>query len=112
MLPGRESKVLGVYCETTVYVNEVEKYCDERFFSALQAWYNTKKWGLANGNGWANESIEYIEAINVLEMENDAMEQEEMDKKKNEGKKDGKGKKTDLTQRDRKPSYQTVDARI
>jgi hypothetical protein len=101
-----------VYCETTVYVNEIEKYCNEYFFSALQAWYNTKKWGLANGNGWANEPMGYLEAINVLEVENDKMEQEEMDKKSKASKADGKGKKTDLTKKDRAPSYKTVDARV
>ena len=100
-----------MYCETTVYVDEIQKYCDEYFFSALQAWYNTKKWGLANGCGWANEPIEYIEAINVLETENDQMEQEEVDKKTKNRNKDGKGKKTDLTQKDKKPSYRMADAR-
>ena len=53
----------------------------EEFFTALRAWHYTKCWGLANGDaGWANEDADYIDAITVLENEQNAIENEEMDK--------------------------------
>lgn len=68
---------------------------DETFWSALEKWYMTKTWGLANGNiGWANEPMEYIEAITLLESEKNAVEVEEMkarqqEMEKNKGKRKG-----------------------
>lgn len=54
---------------------------NEEFYTALRAWHLTKTWGLANGNvGWANEDADYIEAISAIENEQNAMENEEMDK--------------------------------
>jgi hypothetical protein len=62
---------------------------------ALRAWYYTKTWGLANGLvGWANEDADYIEAITALENEQNAMENEEMEKATSKGKiKDSKSAK-------------------
>lgn len=62
-----------------MYADQVKDYVNEDFYSALQAWQLTKMWGLANGNvGWANEPIEYIDSISILESEQNAMEAEEM----------------------------------
>ena len=59
----------------------VNDFLDDTFFSALEVWYYTKKWGLANGQvGWANEPKNYIEAITVLDAEQDMMEAERMEK--------------------------------
>jgi hypothetical protein len=61
---------------------------DETFWSALEKWYYTKTWGLANGNvGWANEPMQYIEAITLLESEKNAVEVEEMEARQEKMKK-------------------------
>jgi hypothetical protein len=47
----------------------------------MEKWQLTKMWGLANGAvGWANEPSIYIEAISILESENNKIESEEMEK--------------------------------
>jgi hypothetical protein len=64
-----------------VYADEVENYVNDTFYYALQYWQLTKMWGMANGStGWANEPIEYIDAITALESEQNAIEAEEMEK--------------------------------
>jgi hypothetical protein len=79
-----EGKVIRAY--------EVAQYMTEYFYSALQAWQLTKMWGLAHGAGWANETVEYVEAISILESESNKMEQEEMDKRSEEMKNKSKSK--------------------
>jgi hypothetical protein len=55
---------------------------DETFFSALDKWYHTKLWGLANGSvGWANEPADYMDAITLIENEKNTIEVEEMEKR-------------------------------
>lgn len=56
----------------------LEGIVNEQFYGALQAWYYTELYGLANGDlGWANENINYIDAITAITMEKNAMENEE-----------------------------------
>ena len=72
---------MGAYCGVAVYADTIENYVNEEFYVALRAWYYTKTWGLANGNvGWANEDANYIEAITAIENEQNAIENEEMEK--------------------------------
>ena len=62
---------------------DIPYYVDEYFYSALNAWQMTKLWGLAHGErlGWAEEPLEYIDAITILESENNKWEAEEREKK-------------------------------
>ncbi len=53
---------------------------NELFWSALERWYYTKLWGLAHGNGWADEPLQYIQAITVIESEQKSIEAEEHEK--------------------------------
>lgn len=63
----------------------MDKYCDDTFFSALEKWYYTKTWGMANGGvGWGNEPLGYMEAITILENEKNTMEHEEIEKRAKE----------------------------
>lgn len=62
-----------------IKAGDVAKYCDEYFFSCLERWALTKMWGLAHGQGWANEPVEYINAISVLENEQNMMEGEQIE---------------------------------
>jgi hypothetical protein len=41
----------------------------------------TKRWGLPNGNGWANEPASLIDALTAIDCENDKMDSEEMNSK-------------------------------
>lgn len=61
--------------------DEVKEYCNEYFFSCLDRWILTKMWGLAHGGGWADEPLEYILAISILESEQNKMEKEDMDRR-------------------------------
>ena len=72
---------------TIVRADELQKYCDETFYSAMEAWGLTKIWGMANGSiGWANEPTDYVRAITVLESESNAIQQEEMEERQNKAK--------------------------
>lgn len=65
---------------------QIEEYCNQDFWNAMHAWTLTKRWGLANGNiGWANEPIEYIEAITILDSISDEMENEQIEAARNGG---------------------------
>lgn len=64
-----------------IKAHEIEKYCDETFYSALEKWVLTKMWGMPHGGGWAEEPVDFMDAITTLESENNAIEAEEMDKK-------------------------------
>jgi len=65
-----------------IRAKDLQSYCDEYFFSAMEKWALTKMWGLPNGCGWANEPSEFIDAITALESEQNKMEKEQMDKMK------------------------------
>jgi len=59
---------------------------------ALEYYNYTKLWGLPNGQGWANEPCDLLEAITALELEAKAIEQEALEKHgNNTGKGDIKG---------------------
>lgn len=48
----------------------------------MWAWSTTKRLGtLANGQGWANEPMQYIEAITIIDSIHDQVEAEEMEAK-------------------------------
>jgi hypothetical protein len=49
-------------------------------------------WGLAHGRGWAEEPIEYINAISVLENEQNMIEGEEIEAAKEKSKSSQKKK--------------------
>jgi hypothetical protein len=84
---GREHRVIGAFCGVVVYADTVENYVNETFYYALQAWQLTKMWGMGNGSlGWGNEPIDYIDAITALESEQNALENEEMEKSTSKGK--------------------------
>ncbi len=56
---------------------EIADYCDDYFFSALHAWYMTKTWGMAFKGGWAEQPLEYMEAITTIESVHNEIESEE-----------------------------------
>ena len=59
------------------------------FLEALEIWHYTKLWGLPNGKGWANEPEEVLRSITAIELEQRAIESEEMEKSRdNRGSKD------------------------
>ena len=65
----------------------LEKITDPVFRDALSIYQLTKLWGNPNGNGWANEPIEVLDAITALELEAKALEHEELEGARNGGKK-------------------------
>lgn len=88
-------KIIGAFCGVVVKNKEVDKYVNDFFYAALESWYYTKLWGLANGNvGWANEPLQYVQAITILESEQKAIEAEQHEKMMEESKKKSAGKKT------------------
>lgn len=78
--------------DIVIRAGDVEKYCDEYFFSCLERWALTKMWGLAHGRGWAEEPIEYINAISILENEQNMIEGEEIEAAKEKSKSSSKKK--------------------
>lgn len=64
---------------------------DPIFQEALSIYQLTKLWGSPNGNGWANEPIEVLDAITALELEAKALEHEELEDARNGGKKQQSG---------------------
>ena len=57
--------------------DEVKKIVEDPYFLNILSHYNmTKLWGMPNGNGWANEPCDLLEAITALEMEAKAIEAE------------------------------------
>jgi hypothetical protein len=75
-------KIVFAACGIPIKNKEIPFYVNETFYSALERWYTTKLWGLANGYiGWANEPSDYIDAITTIESEKNAVEVEEMEKK-------------------------------
>lgn len=79
-------KIVTAACGIPIKNRDIPKYVNEVFWSALERWYYTKLWGLANGNGWANEPVDYIEAITTIESEKNAIEIEEMEQRAEERK--------------------------
>ena len=72
---------------------DVKKYLeDPEFIVALEYYNYTKLWGLPNGQGWANEPCDVLDAITALELEAKAIEQEALEKNgRNTGKSGSKG---------------------
>jgi hypothetical protein len=71
--------------DTIIRAGEVKEYCNEYFFSCIEKWALTKMWGLAHGSrGWADEPIEYIQAISILDNEQNLIEHEEIEKRNEE----------------------------
>lgn len=65
--------------------DEVKKYVnDPEFLVALNYWHYTKLWGLPNGQGWANEPLDVLEAITAIELETKTIEALEMEKVKHD----------------------------
>lgn len=50
----------------------------------MERWALTKMWGMAHNKGWADEPVEYINAITALENEQNKMEYEEMERRRSE----------------------------
>lgn len=99
---GREQVPKLVVDGKAIRAGDIAQYRTEEFYSAMEVWQITEAWGLANGNiGWANEPRDYIDAITILKSEDNAIQQEEMDKTKNKNKttvkkgKEGKVQETD-----------------
>ena len=96
MIPGREHVPVLVFHDDKkdliIRAGEVQGYCNDYFFSCLERWALTKMWGLAHGKGWANEPIEYIQAISILENEQNLLEHEEIEKRSAETKSKTAGK--------------------
>jgi hypothetical protein len=78
------NKALVVVDGDAIREKDISTYVNEFFYSAMERWALTKMWGLAHGKGWADEPIEYINAISVLENEKNKMENEEMEKRQKE----------------------------
>jgi len=74
------NKVALAKYNKVVYNREIQDYCNEFFFSAMQAWYYTKTWGMAFSGGWAEQPCEYLEAITAIEGAYNEVENEEMEK--------------------------------
>ena len=69
--------------------DEVAGYVNDPVFSQmLQYWNYSKLWGMPNGHGWANESIDILEGITAIEMETRAIEAEAMEKHDSRGSQD------------------------
>lgn len=61
--------------------DEVKRYVEDPvFLEALEIWHYTKLWGLPNGKGWANEPEEVLRSITAIELEQRAIESEEVEK--------------------------------
>lgn len=96
-LKGKWRKKVGIYAGTLVWDDEVDYYLNDTFYSALEAWWFTKKFkGPPNGQGWYNENVLFKEAYATLESESDAIQKEEMDERQNnmEKAKSSKGKES------------------
>lgn len=62
---------------------EVAGYIENPLFQYIMGVYNyVKLWGMPNGNGWANEPVDILEGITAIELEANAIEQEEMENAK------------------------------
>ena len=67
--------------------DEVKKYVNDPVFGYIIGIYNyTKLWGMPNGNGWANEPVDILEGITALELEAKAIEHEELENAREQGK--------------------------
>lgn len=69
-----------------IRAKDIEYYCDETFFSALEKWFYTKLWGLAQPGGWACQPLDYLDAITAIESENNLIENEELQEKSGKAK--------------------------
>lgn len=87
---GRNRPIVAVD-DTIVYDRDIPKYVDEYFYSCMERWALTKMWGLANSGGWAEQPVEYINAISTLENEYNRIESEEIEKKSSSAKSSSAG---------------------
>ncbi len=79
--------------------DDVHRYTDDESFRYYLAIYHyTKLWGMPNGNGWANEDTNVLDAITALEIEQREIESDEMEKS-NPNKKGGNGSGIDSLRR-------------
>lgn len=63
--------------------DEVLKYVkDEAFLFYLSVYQYVKLWGMPNGNGWANEPSDILDAITALEIEQREIEHDEIENAK------------------------------
>jgi hypothetical protein len=93
-LRSKTRRKLGIYAGTLVYEDQISYYLDDTFYSALEAWWFTKKFkGPPHGEGWANENVWFLSAYAAIESENDAIQKEELDAKRNEATKPTEMKK-------------------
>lgn len=61
--------------------DEVASYVNNKvFLQALEYWHYTKLWGMPNGNGWANEPLDVLQAITAIELESRAIEADALEK--------------------------------
>lgn len=79
---AERNRALVVVDGESIREKDIPLYVNEFFYSAIERWALTKMWGLAHNKGWADEPVEYINAITVLENEQNKMEQEEMEKRR------------------------------
>jgi hypothetical protein len=77
---GKEDIPRVVASGKAITAREIPNYCNEYFYSVMEKYQFTKYWGLANGNGWANEPFEYLDAITAIESEDNRIQAEEMEK--------------------------------
>jgi hypothetical protein len=89
---GREHVPQLGYQGVVVRADEIADYCNEYFWSAVHAWSMTKTWGMAFSGGWAEQPVEYLDAITAIEYAQNEWESEQMEKQKTASTK-GKSKK-------------------
>ena len=70
----------GVFEGVVVWADEIQDYCNETFYEALYLWNRTKTWGWAHAKGWADEPLEYVDAVMAIEDAKNAVESEEFAK--------------------------------
>lgn len=74
-------KPLVAVDDVIVCDQDIPKYMTEYFYSCMERWALTKMWGTAHNRGWADEPLEYIQAISTLENEYNKVQNEEMEAK-------------------------------
>jgi len=90
---GRENVPQVAVDGTVVRAYEIPNYCTNEFFRIFSYWQITKLLGCPNGNGWANEDVNFVEAYMAFEGEQNKMESEEMEKRTTEMKRQSAGRK-------------------
>ena len=83
---NRRNMQCAYYYGTIITWNDLDKYFDDMFYSALEVWSTTKLFGLPNNAGWANEPRAVVDAYRTLEYEQNKIENERMQKQIDESK--------------------------